>query len=42
VAEAIHADLVIISRGHMHDTLGRLRTHAYEVIWESICPVLTL
>lgn len=35
------ADLVVIGRGH-HSGLGRLRTHAYAIIRESPCPVLSI
>lgn len=36
------ADLVVIGRGHIHDTLGRLRTHTYAIIRDAPCPVLSL
>ncbi len=41
---ALHenAELVIIGRGHAHRTLGRLRTHAYAIIRNSPCPVLSI
>ena len=42
VAEQQHADLVVIGRGVMHQTLGRLRSKSYEIIRESPCPVLSL
>ena len=49
VGEVIHraalehkADLVIIGRGVMHETLGRLRTESYGIIRRSPCPVLSL
>lgn len=49
VAEAVHeeavrhgADLVIIGRGVLHETLGRLRTHSYGIIRQSPCPVLSV
>jgi len=35
-------DLVIIGRGHLDEPFGHLRTHAYEIIWNSPCPVLSL
>lgn len=35
------ADLVIIGRGKLDATLGRLRTHAYAIIRDSPCPVLS-
>ena len=34
-------DLLLIGRGKMQDTLGRLRTHAYGIIRLSPCPVLS-
>jgi nucleotide-binding universal stress UspA family protein len=36
------AGLVLIGRGVLHGTLGRLRTHAYGIIRESPCPVLSV
>lgn len=36
-----HADLVVIGRGKLQGTLGSLRTHAYEVIRQAPCPVLS-
>jgi len=36
------ANLLIIGRGAMHETLGRLRTHAHGIIRLSPCPVLSL
>jgi nucleotide-binding universal stress UspA family protein len=35
-------DLVVIGRGHLDEPSGYLRTHAYEIIWNSPCPVLSL
>ena len=32
------ADLVVIGRGHLDEHMGQLRTHAYEIIWNSPCP----
>src|SRR5580658_1970050 len=37
-----HADLVIMGRGVMHQTFGRLRTQSYDIIRQSPCPVLSL
>jgi nucleotide-binding universal stress UspA family protein len=37
-----HADLVVIGRGHLCETLGRLRTNAYAVIRQSPCPVISV
>jgi len=36
------SDLVVMGRGKLHKTLGRMRTNAYAVIRESPCPVLSL
>lgn len=41
-AEEQHADLVVIGRGVMHETMGRLRSKSYEIIRQSPCPVLSL
>src|SRR6476469_4496673 len=40
-AELHKSDLIIIGRGLLHDTLGRLRTHALGIIRKSPCPVLS-
>jgi nucleotide-binding universal stress UspA family protein len=37
-----HADLVVIGRGKLQETLGRLRTHAYGIIRQAPCPVLSV
>jgi nucleotide-binding universal stress UspA family protein len=41
---AIHhdADLIVIGRGLIKKTLGRFRTHAYSIIREAPCPVLSV
>jgi nucleotide-binding universal stress UspA family protein len=36
------SDLVIVGRGHIHETLGRLRTSTYSIIRDSPCPVLSV
>ncbi len=36
------SDLVIIGRGSLQETLGRLRTHAYGIIRNAPCPVLSV
>lgn len=36
------ADLVIIGRGTVQESMGRLRTHAYGIIQRSPCPVLSV
>jgi nucleotide-binding universal stress UspA family protein len=43
-AAAFHheADLVVIGRGSIHETFGRLRTNAYNIIRDSPCPVLSV
>lgn len=48
VREVIHdaamrfaADLVMIGRGHIHKPFSRLRSHAYSIIKDSPCPVLS-
>jgi nucleotide-binding universal stress UspA family protein len=35
-------DLIVLGRGPMHETLGRLRTHAHGIIQRSPCPVLSV
>jgi universal stress protein family protein len=35
-------DLVVTNRGHLQHPLGKRRTHAYEIVLESPCPVLSL
>ncbi len=42
VAVNYNSDLLVIGRGVMHDTFGRLRTKSYDVIRQSPCPVLSL
>jgi nucleotide-binding universal stress UspA family protein len=37
-----NADLIVIGRGILHETLGRLRTHAYGIIRHAPCPVLSV
>lgn len=36
------SDLVVIGRGVMHGTLGRLRTKSYAILRQAPCPVLSL
>jgi nucleotide-binding universal stress UspA family protein len=36
------SDLIVLGRGAIHDTLGRLRTHAHGIIQHSPCPVLSV
>jgi len=36
------ADLVVIGRGSMQKPLGRLTSHAYAIIRNAPCPVLSL
>jgi nucleotide-binding universal stress UspA family protein len=42
VALEYASDLLVIGRGVMHETFGRLRTESYNIIRESPCPVLSL
>lgn len=37
-----HADLIVIGRGRIHENLGRLRTHAYNIIRQAPCPVISV
>lgn len=37
-----NADLVMVGRGGVHGSFGRLRTHAYAIIRDSPCPVLSV
>jgi nucleotide-binding universal stress UspA family protein len=41
-AEEEGADLILIGRGSLQAAFGRLRTHAYGIIRESPCPVLSV
>lgn len=41
-AERHNSDLIIIGRGLLHETLGRLRTHAHAIIRFAPCPVLSV
>jgi nucleotide-binding universal stress UspA family protein len=41
-AEENRADLVIIGRGVMQESFGRMRTNVYSIIRESPCPVISL
>jgi nucleotide-binding universal stress UspA family protein len=41
-AERHNSDLILIGRGMLHETLGRLRTHAYGIIRQAPCPVLSV
>jgi len=36
------ADLIVIGRGLLHESFGRLRTHTYGIIRESPCPVISV
>jgi len=36
------ADLIVLGRGALHETLGRLRTHAHAIIQRSPCPVVSV
>ena len=41
-AERHDTDLILIGRGSLHETLGRLRTHSYGIIRHAPCPVLSI
>jgi nucleotide-binding universal stress UspA family protein len=41
-AERHNSDLIIIGRGLLHETLGRLRTHSHGIIRQAPCPVLSV
>ena len=41
-ARADGSDLIVLGRGAIHETLGRLRTHAHGIIQDSPCPVLSV
>ena len=36
------ADLIVTGRGRLDESMGHLRTHSYEIIWNAPCPVMTL
>ena len=42
VAESHGIDLVITNRGHLQHPFGKMRTHIYEIVLQSPCPVLSL
>jgi nucleotide-binding universal stress UspA family protein len=41
-AERHNSDLIVIGRGILHETMGRLRTHSYGIIRHAPCPVLSV
>ena len=41
-AETLHADVAVIGRSPKNDGAGRLRPHAYSIIRESPCPVVSV
>jgi nucleotide-binding universal stress UspA family protein len=41
-AESHHADLVLIGRGALPHFAGRLRSHAYAIVRDMPCPVLSV
>lgn len=41
-AERHQTDLILIGRGILHETMGRLRTHSYGIIRHAPCPVLSV
>lgn len=40
--EMLNADLVLANRGHLAQPFGKFRTHTYEIVLESPCPVISL
>jgi nucleotide-binding universal stress UspA family protein len=42
MALAKRSDLVVIGRGEIHHTFGRLRANAYSIVREAPCPVLSV
>ena len=42
IAERRRVDLVLTNRGHLQHPFGKFRTHAYEIVLESPCPVLSV
>jgi nucleotide-binding universal stress UspA family protein len=41
-ARELGTNIIVIGRGDSNDLLGRLRAHAYEIIRQSPCPVLSV
>jgi len=41
-AERHDSELILIGRGILHETMGRLRTHSYSIIRQAPCPVLSV
>jgi nucleotide-binding universal stress UspA family protein len=41
-AHSIGADLLVVGRGAQHGRTGRLRTNAYAIIRQALCPVLSV
>jgi nucleotide-binding universal stress UspA family protein len=41
-AERHNSDLIVIGRGILHESMGRLRTHSYGIIRHAPCPVLSV
>ena len=41
-AERHNSDLIIVGRGTLEETMGRLRTHVYGIIRHAPCPVLSV
>jgi len=41
-AERHDSELILIGRGILHETMGRLRTHSYSIIRHAPCPVLSV
>jgi nucleotide-binding universal stress UspA family protein len=41
-AEENHADLIVIGRGVIRESFGRLRTNVYSIVREAPCPVISV
>ena len=42
VAERLDADLVLVGRGKIQQHFGRLRSHAYAIVRDAPCPVISM
>jgi hypothetical protein len=42
ITATVQTDLVLANHGHLQQPFGKFRTHAYQIIAESPCPVLNL
>jgi nucleotide-binding universal stress UspA family protein len=41
-AKTLKADFIVVGRGRLHDTPGRLGKHAYDIIRHAPCPVISI